>query len=95
MLKQAERLAAALVVLADVQELLVGGDPARGVPPGALAKVLASSRAGDLTAAAEKLDAHAAAMEGLHIVQDATAKAMATATRDCAAIVRGMMGEGR
>lgn len=63
--EQAERLAAALVVLAehgipaDVQELLVGGDPARGVPPGALAKVLAA------------------------------------ATRDCAAIVRGMMGEGR
>lgn len=59
MIGQAEQIATALVGLAehgipaDVQELLVRGDPARRIPPGALSKVLASSRADGMRAAVE------------------------------------------
>lgn len=59
---QAEHLAAALVILteqgipADVQELLVNGNPDRGIPPGALGKALTAVRAQALEDAKDAID---------------------------------------
>lgn len=54
---------------------------------------IATARTDALREAAERLEAQAAAMESPHIVQDATAKAMATATRDCASVILSLIKE--
>lgn len=63
------------------------------IPLQAMLSFATTAREQALSEAAEKLDAHADMMEGPHIVQDATAKIMATATRDCVAIVRSLIKE--